>query len=95
VVTRSPIVLNEKAYMHPDFSLEVDQREGYRPEGLWAYPVFNENKKVVGVIHATNGVGFRLECFQLLEKFMPSIEAAIAHTVKIQRLNSNRDTIIR
>ena len=68
------------------YSVEVDQREGFRPSGCLCFPLNSSEGNIVGVLQATSSGDFTDETLSCLESVLSSIEAAVNHAQKNEHL---------
>lgn len=50
---KKPIVVNEP-YLDPDFLDEVDKKTGYKTNNIITAPIFDSNRKIIGVLELLN-----------------------------------------
>ncbi len=50
---KKPIVVNE-AYKDPDFLDEIDKQTGYKTNNIITAPIFDSNRKIIGVLELLN-----------------------------------------
>ena len=50
---KKPIIVND-AYSHPAFLIDVDKESGYKTNNIITAPIFNSNRKVIGVLELLN-----------------------------------------
>jgi signal transduction protein with GAF and PtsI domain len=53
---KKPIIAND-AYTHEAFSAEVDERTGYKTENIVTAPIFDSNRRVIGILELLNKEG--------------------------------------
>lgn len=53
---KKPVIAND-AYKHAEFLAEVDERTGYKTENIVTAPIFNSQRKVIGVLELLNKEG--------------------------------------
>ncbi len=53
---KKPVIAND-AYEHAEFLAEVDERTGYKTENIVTAPIFNSQRKVIGVLELLNKEG--------------------------------------
>ena len=50
---KKPIIVND-AYSHPDFLSEIDKETGYRTKNIITSPIFDSNRRIIGVLELLN-----------------------------------------
>lgn len=50
---KKPLLVND-AYSNPDFSVEVDKETGYTTHNIITAPIFDSNKRIIGVMELLN-----------------------------------------
>jgi len=53
---KKPVIAND-AYGHEEFLAEVDERTGYKTENIVTAPIFDSQRKVIGVLELLNKEG--------------------------------------
>jgi len=53
---KKPVVANE-AYEHKEFLAEVDERTGYKTDNIVTAPIFDSQRRVIGVLELLNKEG--------------------------------------
>jgi len=53
---KKPVIANE-AYEHKEFLAEVDERTGYKTENIVTAPIFDSERRVIGVLELLNKEG--------------------------------------
>ena len=53
---KKPVIAND-AYGHEEFLAEVDERTGYKTENIVTAPIFDSERKVIGILELLNKEG--------------------------------------
>jgi hypothetical protein len=83
-MTASPTLILKDAHLNSYFNVDIDQREGFRPNGLLSFPIFatEDPSLVLGCFHATSLMPFSETTACILESAMIPIQNAINHAMK-------------
>jgi signal transduction protein with GAF and PtsI domain len=53
---KKPLIVNDP-YAHPDFLSEIDKKTGYKTDNIITAPIFDSNRKIMGVLELLNKEG--------------------------------------
>jgi len=53
---KKPLIVND-AYSHPDFLVDVDKESGYKTDNLITAPIFDSNRRIIGILELLNKEG--------------------------------------
>jgi GAF domain-containing protein len=53
---KKPVIAND-AYAHEEFSAETDEKTGYKTENIVTAPIFDSDRRVIGILELLNKAG--------------------------------------